>query len=223
MQDVATSGGRTVLFVSHNMASVRQLCKHGVVLKNGRVEMQGTADECVDFYMETSIDDLVGHRVLTEKNHHPGFAREVEYREVRILNDHRSMATYEPLELEVSLHRNDTSTKHVVLGTFFDNSANQRISATYTNPIELPAGQTDFKVRISIPSHQLAKGCYNVKLNILDSWDFQGKPREYDSCDRLLSFEVKYVDPQHKTDFVFWPHQHMGSFALAGTTGRLIP
>ena len=34
MNEVASGQGRTVLFVSHNMASVRQLCKHGVVLKN---------------------------------------------------------------------------------------------------------------------------------------------------------------------------------------------
>ena len=222
MNEVASGQGRTVLFVSHNMASVRQLCKHGVVLKNGMVEMLGTADDCVDFYMETSIDDLVGHRVLTADNHHPGFAREVEYREVKILNNHRSMATYEPLNLEVTLHRNDPVAKHVVLGVFFDNSANQRLSATYTNNIDLPADRDDYKVRITIPNHQLAKGCYTVKLNILDGWDFQGKPREYDSCERLLSFEVKYVDPQHKTDFVFWPHQHMGSFAIADTTGEII-
>ena len=222
MNEVASGQGRTVLFVSHNMASVRQLCKHGVVLKNGMVEMLGTADDCVDFYMETSIDDLVGHRVLTASNHHPGFAREVEYREVKILNDHREMATYEPLCLEVSLHRNDMAVKHVVLGVFFDNSANQRLSATYTNPIDLPEGEEDFIVNIKIPNHQLAKGCYSIKMNILDGWDFQGKPREYDSCERLLSFEVKYVDPQHKTDFVFWPHQHMGSFAIADTTGEII-
>ena len=112
--------------------------------------------------------------------------------------------------------------KHVVLGVFFDNSANQRLSATYTNPIDLPEGEEDFIVNIKIPNHQLAKGCYSIKMNILDSWDFQGKPREYDSCERLLSFEVKYVDPQHKTDFVFWPHQHMGSFAIADTTGEII-
>jgi ABC-type polysaccharide/polyol phosphate transport system ATPase subunit len=222
MNDVATNSGRTVLFVSHNMSSVRSLCKSGVVLKNGMVEKIGTADECVDFYMETSIDTLIDHLVLTEKNHHPGFAREVEYREARILNDVSSMATYEPLQLEVSLHRNAASAKQVVLGIFFDNSAGQRISATYTNPIVLTEGQDDFRVKITVPNHQLAKGAYNVKLNILDSWNFQGKPREYDSCERLLCFDVKYVDPEHKTDFVFWPIQHMGSIAMKGTTAEVL-
>ena len=146
----------------------------------------------------------------------------MEYREVRILNDVSEMATYEPLQLEVALHRNESSADHVVLGVFFDNSAGQRLSATYTNPIALPAGRDDFRVRITIPNHQLAKGAYNVKLNILDSWNFQGKPREYDSCERLLRFEVKYVDAAHQTDFVFWPIQHMGSIAMAGTTGELL-
>ncbi len=222
MNDVATNSGRTVLFVSHNMSSVRSLCKSGVVLKNGMVEMIGTADECVDFYMETSIEDLVDHQVLTEKNHHRGFAREVEYREVRMLNNVSEVATSEPLEFEVSLHRNVVTADHVVLGIFFDNSAGQRLSASYTNPISLPEGKEDFHVRITLPNHQLAKGTYNVKFNILDSWDYQGKPREYDSCERLLSFEVKYVDPAHKTNFVFWPIQHMGSIAMRGTTAELL-
>lgn len=222
MQDVASGQGRTVLFVSHNMSSVRSLCHSGIVLKDGMVEMVGTADECVDFYVNTSIDSLVGYCKLEQKNHHPGFAREVEYREARILNDVTSVATYEPLQFEVELHRNATNADHVVLGVFFDNSAGQRISATYTNPIQLPDGKDDFRVRIEVPNHQLSKGIYTVKLNILDSWDFQAKPREYDSCERLLSFEVKYVDPDHKTSFVFWPHQHMGNIAMAGTTGELI-
>ena len=38
MQDVSKGEGRTVLFVSHNMASIRQLCKSAVLLKDGYVE-----------------------------------------------------------------------------------------------------------------------------------------------------------------------------------------
>ena len=41
MQDVSSTEGRTVLFVSHNMASIQQLCRHGILLKNGMVEMMG--------------------------------------------------------------------------------------------------------------------------------------------------------------------------------------
>ncbi len=222
MNDVATNGGRTVLFVSHNMAAVRALCRNGVVLSNGMVEKIGRAEECVEFYMQTNIERLIGSCVLSEENHTRGFAREVEYKEVRILNDINSVASYEPIKINVKLHRKLPSVDSVVLGIFFDNKAGERISAAYTNKIVLPNGLDDFNVQIEIPNHQLAVGTYRVKFNIVDSWDFQAKPREFDSCDKLLSFEVKYVDPEHCTEFVFWPHQYMGDFVLSGTTALLM-
>ena len=51
MQDVSSSEGRTVLFVSHNMASIQQLCHHGILLKNGMVEMMGDVGDVVDYYL----------------------------------------------------------------------------------------------------------------------------------------------------------------------------
>lgn len=51
MQDVSQGDGRTVLFVSHNMASIRQLCKHGVLLENGCVKSIGDVDDIVDLYL----------------------------------------------------------------------------------------------------------------------------------------------------------------------------
>ena len=35
MQDVSRNEGRTVLFVSHNMTAVKNLCKNGIMLQNG--------------------------------------------------------------------------------------------------------------------------------------------------------------------------------------------
>ena len=52
MQDVAQGEGRTVLYVSHNMASIRQLCNHGVLLENGSVKAMGEVNEIVDMYLE---------------------------------------------------------------------------------------------------------------------------------------------------------------------------
>jgi lipopolysaccharide transport system ATP-binding protein len=51
MKDVSQGEGRTVLFVSHNMASIRSLCKTGVLLDNGMVAFRGTAAETVDLYL----------------------------------------------------------------------------------------------------------------------------------------------------------------------------
>ena len=67
MQDVSKGEGRTVLFVSHNMASIRALCKTGVLLEYGSVKYSGEINDVVDYYLEAQcqakeriIDNIVG-------------------------------------------------------------------------------------------------------------------------------------------------------------------
>ena len=52
MQDVAGKEGSTVIFVSHNLTAVRQLCVSGLLLERGRGVMQGSANEVADRYMQ---------------------------------------------------------------------------------------------------------------------------------------------------------------------------
>ena len=52
MQDVSRGEGRTVLFVSHNMASIRSLCKTGILLENGMVKAKGDINSIVDLYLQ---------------------------------------------------------------------------------------------------------------------------------------------------------------------------
>ena len=52
MQDVSKDQGRTVLFVSHNMAAVRSLCTRGVMLKNGLVDFIGNIPDTLDHYLK---------------------------------------------------------------------------------------------------------------------------------------------------------------------------
>jgi lipopolysaccharide transport system ATP-binding protein len=51
MQDISRTGGRTVLFVSHNMAAVKQLCTRGIVLDKGFSVFSGNTNEAIDFYI----------------------------------------------------------------------------------------------------------------------------------------------------------------------------
>lgn len=51
MKDVSGSGGRTVLFVSHNMAAVATLCNKGLLLKNGKVEMFDSINNVITNYL----------------------------------------------------------------------------------------------------------------------------------------------------------------------------
>ena len=57
MQDVSQGGGRTVLFVSHNMAAVKNLCKKGVVLENGEVSFIGTQNQAIEYYLSSSTNE----------------------------------------------------------------------------------------------------------------------------------------------------------------------
>ncbi|WP_062383589.1 ABC transporter ATP-binding protein [Demequina iriomotensis] len=50
MDEVAHQGGKTVLLVSHNVATVKALCSRGLVLDRGRVRFDGTADDAIDVY-----------------------------------------------------------------------------------------------------------------------------------------------------------------------------
>jgi lipopolysaccharide transport system ATP-binding protein len=52
-----SDGGRTVLFVSHNMQAIRQLCHRGIVLEGGKIVHRGPADEIVDKYLASSSSD----------------------------------------------------------------------------------------------------------------------------------------------------------------------
>jgi lipopolysaccharide transport system ATP-binding protein len=55
MGDVSKGEGRTVLFVSHNMGSIRQLCTTSILLSNGQLIKRGGVDETLSYYLKTQI------------------------------------------------------------------------------------------------------------------------------------------------------------------------
>ncbi|UAB81239.1 ABC transporter ATP-binding protein [Marixanthomonas sp. SCSIO 43207] len=60
MQDISKGEGRTVLFVSHNMASVKNLCTRVIVLENGVSVYEGDTIDGVDFYLNNANDNKKG-------------------------------------------------------------------------------------------------------------------------------------------------------------------
>nr|WP_315164834.1 ABC transporter ATP-binding protein [uncultured Flavobacterium sp.] len=56
MQDISRQGGRTVLFVSHNMAAVKSLCTKGMLLEHGKIKMHSDIVSVVNEYGNSSID-----------------------------------------------------------------------------------------------------------------------------------------------------------------------
>ncbi len=61
MNDISKGEGRTVLFVSHQMGAVAQLCSKGILLKNGKIGFNGNINDCIDKYL-TGSDQAVAYK-----------------------------------------------------------------------------------------------------------------------------------------------------------------
>ena len=55
MQDISRGEGRTVIFVSHNMAAVKSLCTRGIVMENGKIAFEGGIDQAVNLYLSGGL------------------------------------------------------------------------------------------------------------------------------------------------------------------------
>lgn len=70
MKKVAEEEGRTVLYVSHNMATVKSLCNRCIVLSHGQLAFEGSTEEAIAVYMENEkLDNTVFFDVSDAKRH----------------------------------------------------------------------------------------------------------------------------------------------------------
>ncbi len=51
MEEVTKKSGRTILFVSHNMAAIKSLCKKTILLEKGKIRMLGETEDVVNYYL----------------------------------------------------------------------------------------------------------------------------------------------------------------------------
>ena len=56
MHDVAAGDGRTILFVSHNLSALTQLCERAILLENGSVKSTGPVKQVVETYLKGGLD-----------------------------------------------------------------------------------------------------------------------------------------------------------------------
>jgi lipopolysaccharide transport system ATP-binding protein len=74
MEDVARRQGRTVLFVSHNMAAISALCSVGIVLDAGKTVCKGSVAECIGTYTEHVSGHVGSVWTRTSENGHSSLA-----------------------------------------------------------------------------------------------------------------------------------------------------
>ena len=166
MHDVANGEGRTVLFVSHNMAAVKSLCKKGVVMKNGGIEYTGDIESSVAHYLQIgnhSSEEKIIDRIKWKK---PSMTinkvviNGSEKAESTILSDQKT------LEVEISGHTEDAITTDVML--VFNNKDGIPLATFapghyYGNLMKLPAGDFHICKTIELPKI-LTRGYLHVDL-----------------------------------------------------------
>jgi lipopolysaccharide transport system ATP-binding protein len=170
-------GGRTVLFVSHNLAAVQSLCKRGIVLQRGELRFDGTVDGALDHYLE-SIGGT-GHLEDVADRTHNGFT--LERIEIRGAHDSPGslVRSGEPCTISVSIAGNTHAVSPVVLvwlsGTFDERLVllSSRLAGARLHDFE-----RRLKIGISVESLMLMPGHYQVNVALASS-----------SGQRLATFE----------------------------------
>ncbi len=83
MGDVSKGEGRTVLFVSHNMAAVKTLCQKGIVLENGNIVYTGSSEDASNFYLAKNFNKAAV--ALSNRNDRRGDGR-MQIKDITIVN-----------------------------------------------------------------------------------------------------------------------------------------
>ena len=88
MRDVASGDGRTILFVSHNMGALAQLCERGILLEEGTIRMIGPADDVIKSYLKSGL------KHDTAQVHFPSdLTKPCQYISAEILRDDGSLGS----------------------------------------------------------------------------------------------------------------------------------
>ncbi len=94
MKKVAAEEGRTILYVSHNMATVKTLCDRCIVLSKGKVIFEGATEEAIAIYMKNEALDDTTFFDTSEAPRHPKCNCRHLLQNLEILNKDRSQFEY---------------------------------------------------------------------------------------------------------------------------------
>jgi lipopolysaccharide transport system ATP-binding protein len=103
MKDVSNNEGRTVLFVSHNMGAIKNLCDKVLVMEMGKVKALQDTPEGIETYLSTDLE--TERCIIWEKNKRPG-DKQAKLNAVRILNENgdfkKSLTTDNEVIIEIT-------------------------------------------------------------------------------------------------------------------------
>jgi lipopolysaccharide transport system ATP-binding protein len=191
MGDV-TKEGRTVLFVSHNMAAIQNLCQRVVVLESGKMVSYERTERAIELYLRNSPAFADG---VVQLSDHPGrrSGREAVLQEVRLMVNGVASAEIQmggALQVIVTFQR-DVPIRKMRLGIVIENSIGQRL-VVFSPSLQAPLlfGQPLCRgtVICDIPRLPFLAGLYYMTLIIGDAHG------NVDQIDQAVQFTVTAAD-----------------------------
>jgi lipopolysaccharide transport system ATP-binding protein len=180
MQDISREGGRTVLFVSHNMAAVKSLCTRGIVIENGKVVFEGGIDDSINYYLANK-KDITNVKLIDRKDR-------VGSGKVKIIDvsiDINGIMTDSSFKIELSYESSDEKVQINEFGiSIWDLRENKIISISSTFKNQLNNLPNNGKVICEIMKLPLVKGIYSINCFVASIFGLE------DYIENILQFEV---------------------------------
>jgi lipopolysaccharide transport system ATP-binding protein len=171
MQDVSTREGRTVLFVSHNMGALANLCSRGIYLKAGQINFMGSGRQAIERYIHDTQQNE-GERIWRNPAEAPG-SEKLRFHAVRIVSENKtggdvSISTEIQVEIDFfnlkngshvcpSVHLFDQMGVNVLCTS---NATSATLKPDPWFPRAHPAGL--YRSRCTIPANFLNEGLYRI-------------------------------------------------------------
>ncbi|GGW60214.1 lipopolysaccharide transport system ATP-binding protein [Winogradskyella epiphytica] len=177
MQDISRGDGRTVLFVSHNMVSILNLCSRVICMEHGKIIADGPTEETIDFYLNNQQDKIANENFKNIDSN-----KEISVKEFNIMS---KVKTGHVFNSEIIIH----SKIEVLIQIAFTISTaeSQPIYQIYSGHVgesfKMKVG--DNKVKIVVDSLPLVHGSYLGNLWVGTS------SLTYDFHKEVINFEVQ--------------------------------
>ena len=210
MKDVSVEG-RTVLFVSHNMAAVKELCNTAILLKNGLISYSGRTNDVLREYLSVPVKISSSIEFLNDPKIRRGHG-EVRFTEVIINNGDISIDPSEDVRLKFKalVLENVPSIYFTikVLGT----SDGIPVTSGYLIPVSESSVSkgTTMKFEFVIPKNTFRVGFFPLYLWIGKKGDLASENYFYDCIDSL--FHLNFVSHKSKDELGYNPLEPEGLF-----------
>ncbi len=175
--------GRTVLFVSHNMGSISELCARGILLDNGKIARIGTTQEVIDLYFDKNGN--MSAVSLIDKNGRSGKAMCLSGAKLKNAEDEVINTFRHDEQVLVYFDVIAQDYQHNAEMGFTLKDARGRVVFSSNYALNQHRGNPQFTLSVSIPKKFLTPGIYHVDIAI-----HVPNVAYLDKHDELLSFTI---------------------------------